>query len=316
MYWFIKQKDRLTALHPDISETMINKGTLREYGGDLEHAIGRRCIETCSTENYINATEDIRTRTKIGRNWYKRPMDNETSEKPILKHNKPDDKAPLKYHKCGSTSDLANTFLKKTRVNEIEIDQVEDAKEKNNVSLHDSDSEPSEEEEGPDELSIENINVSFEFTEVHTQLPQYSDECMDLIHVQYAKIQKTKSFRGKVFTAGASCITNIVINIKEAKLHLYSGAFCTFVGEYYLYRTCTSLKESLMPIAGIKLSSASQDMHTLGIFEAAMIFPHPAGSIRLKVEFVVMNNCTSQHFILGNDYINIYGIDINHHEDR
>ncbi|MBW0477251.1 hypothetical protein O181_016966 [Austropuccinia psidii MF-1] len=29
-----------------------------------------------------------------------------------------------------------------------------------------------------------------------------------------------------------------------------------------------------------------------------------------------MNNCTSQHFILGNDYLNIYGIDINNHKDR
>ncbi|MBW0534358.1 hypothetical protein O181_074073 [Austropuccinia psidii MF-1] len=57
-------------------------------------------------------------------------------------------------------------------------------------------------------------------------------------------------------------------------------------------------------------------MHPLGIIEAAMIFPHPAGSIRLKIEFVVMNNCTSQHFILGNDYLNIYVIDINTHKDR
>ncbi|MBW0577993.1 hypothetical protein O181_117708 [Austropuccinia psidii MF-1] len=47
-----------------------------------------------------------------------------------------------------------------------------------------------------------------------------------------------------------------------------------------------------------------------------MIFPHPTGSIRLKVEFVVMNNCTSQHFILGIDYLNIDGIDINNHKDR
>ncbi|MBW0512369.1 hypothetical protein O181_052084 [Austropuccinia psidii MF-1] len=29
-----------------------------------------------------------------------------------------------------------------------------------------------------------------------------------------------------------------------------------------------------------------------------------------------MNNFTSQHFILGNDYLNIYGIDINNHKDR
>ncbi|MBW0562127.1 hypothetical protein O181_101842 [Austropuccinia psidii MF-1] len=57
-------------------------------------------------------------------------------------------------------------------------------------------------------------------------------------------------------------------------------------------------------------------MHPLGIFEPASIFPHPAGSIRLKVEIVVTNNCTSQDFILGNDDLNIYGIAINNHKDR
>ncbi|MBW0528378.1 hypothetical protein O181_068093 [Austropuccinia psidii MF-1] len=51
-------------------------------------------------------------------------------------------------------------------------------------------------------------------------------------------------------------------------------------------------------------------MHPLVIFEEAMIFHHPIGSIRLKFEFVVMNNCTSQHFILGNDYLNIYGHEV------
>ncbi|MBW0555729.1 hypothetical protein O181_095444 [Austropuccinia psidii MF-1] len=57
-------------------------------------------------------------------------------------------------------------------------------------------------------------------------------------------------------------------------------------------------------------------MHPFDILESEMIFPHPEGSIRLKFEFVVMNDCTSQHFILGNDYLNIYGIDIKNHKDR
>ncbi|MBW0573868.1 hypothetical protein O181_113583 [Austropuccinia psidii MF-1] len=139
---------------------------------------------------------------------------------------------------------------------------------------------------------------------------------MDLIHVQYSKMQKTKPARGKGYTAGASCITNIVINKREAKLHLDSGAFCTCFGKDYLDSIYTNWKESLMPIEGIKFSSASQDMHPLIIFQAAIIFPHLAGSIRLKVEFVVMNNCTLQHFILGNDHLNIYGIDNNNHKDR
>ncbi|MBW0524092.1 hypothetical protein O181_063807 [Austropuccinia psidii MF-1] len=57
-------------------------------------------------------------------------------------------------------------------------------------------------------------------------------------------------------------------------------------------------------------------MHPLGILEAAMIFPHPVRSIRLRAEFFVTNNCNSQHFILGNYYLNTYGIDINNHKDR
>ncbi|MBW0544696.1 hypothetical protein O181_084411 [Austropuccinia psidii MF-1] len=154
---------------------MIHKRIIRKCGGDLEHAIRSRYIEPCPTEDYINSKEDITARTKIGRNCYKPPMDNKTCGKQIQNANKPHDKAPLKCHKCGSTSHLANTCPKKTRINEIEIDNIADKKETNNVSLHENDSEPSEEEEIPDELGIDNINVSFEVTEVNTHLPQYSD---------------------------------------------------------------------------------------------------------------------------------------------
>ncbi|MBW0535849.1 hypothetical protein O181_075564 [Austropuccinia psidii MF-1] len=316
MFLFLKQKDRLTALNPDMSETMIHKRILRKCGGDLEHAIRRRCIDPCSTEDYINSMEDITTRTKTGRNWYKPPIDNKTSGKPISKPNKTHDKPPFKCHKCGSTSHLANTCPKKTKINEIEMYQVEDTKETNNLSLNESDSEPSEEEELPDELSIGNINVSFEVTEVHTHLTQYSDKCMDLIHVQDAKMQKPKPARGKFYTTGSSFITKIVIKNKEAKINHDSGALCTSFGKDYLGMIYTNWQETLMTIEGIKFSSASQDMHPLGILEAEMIFPHATGSIRLKVEFFLMNNCTSQHFILGNDDINIYGIYINNHKER
>ncbi|MBW0503577.1 hypothetical protein O181_043292 [Austropuccinia psidii MF-1] len=121
MSCFLKQKDRLTALHPDMYETMIHKWILRKCGGDLEHAIRRRCIEPCSTEDDINAMEDNTIRKKIGRNWYKPPIDNKTSGEPISKPNKPHEKGFLKFYKCGSTSHLANTCPKKTRINEIQI---------------------------------------------------------------------------------------------------------------------------------------------------------------------------------------------------
>ncbi|MBW0555421.1 hypothetical protein O181_095136 [Austropuccinia psidii MF-1] len=212
--WLLKQKDRLTALHPDISETMVHKRILRKCGCDLEHAIRSKCIEPFSTEDYINATEDINTRTKSFRNWYKPPIENKTSRKPISTLNNPQDRAPLRFHECGSTSHFANTCPKETRINETETDKKDDPKEANDVSLHESDSETSEEEELTDQLGIENTNVSFDVTEVHTHLPQYSDECMDLIHVQEAKMQRPKPARGKGHTSGSFYITNIVINNK------------------------------------------------------------------------------------------------------
>ncbi|MBW0529593.1 hypothetical protein O181_069308 [Austropuccinia psidii MF-1] len=239
MSWFLKQKHRLTALHPDMSETMVHKKSLRKCGGDLEHAIRRRFMEHCSTEDYINAIEDITTRTKIGRNRYKPPMDSKTSGKPIPNPIKPHDQAPLKCHKCGGTSHLANTCPKKTRINEIQIEK-DDTKETNDVPVHESDPEPSEEEVLPDELGIENINFSFEVTEVHIYLPQYSDKCMDLIHMQDAKMQKAKPSKGNVYTAGSSCITNIVENNREAKIHLDSGDFCTCVGKDYVKKIYTN----------------------------------------------------------------------------
>ncbi|MBW0495058.1 hypothetical protein O181_034773 [Austropuccinia psidii MF-1] len=46
--WLLKQKDRLSALHPDMSDSMINMKILRKCGGELEHAIKCRCVEPCS----------------------------------------------------------------------------------------------------------------------------------------------------------------------------------------------------------------------------------------------------------------------------
>ncbi|MBW0563036.1 hypothetical protein O181_102751 [Austropuccinia psidii MF-1] len=156
-------------------ETMLHESILKMLGGDLEHSIRSRCIEPGSTKDYINVGEAIDIRTKIGRNWYKALMGNKASGKPISIPNKPQDRASFKCHKCGSTSHLFNTCLKKTRIIEIKIEKAEDTKEKTNVSEHESDSETSEEIQQPDQLSIQKMNIYLEFIEVHTHLQQYSD---------------------------------------------------------------------------------------------------------------------------------------------
>ncbi|MBW0537554.1 hypothetical protein O181_077269 [Austropuccinia psidii MF-1] len=127
---------------------------------------------------------------------------------------------------------------------------------------------------------------------------------------------KTKTARGKGYTSEASCITSILMSDIESKVNLDTGAFCTCVGKDYLQAILPGWKSHLLPIEGVQFSSASNDMYPLEILDTNLVFPHPAGSVRMKTEIVVMDNCTSQHIILGNDYLNIYGIDINNHIDR
>ena len=57
-------------------------------------------------------------------------------------------------------------------------------------------------------------------------------------------------------------------------------------------------------------------MYPLGILDTNLVCPHQAGSVIMTTEIVVMDNCTSQNIIIGNDSLNIYGIDINNHKDR
>ncbi|MBW0574375.1 hypothetical protein O181_114090 [Austropuccinia psidii MF-1] len=99
---------------------------LKKCGGELEHALRSRCIEPCSTEEYMNAPEDIVTRAKIGRTW--RKLDIKSPNKPYIKKDKSqqnlkpntsNSNEQRKCHKCGGIGHLANNCLKKAKINEI-----------------------------------------------------------------------------------------------------------------------------------------------------------------------------------------------------
>ncbi|MBW0474624.1 hypothetical protein O181_014339 [Austropuccinia psidii MF-1] len=145
---------------------------------------------------------------------------------------------------------------------------------------------------------IENITALFEVTEVHTHFPQYSEYFHTLINSQDARMCKTKLARGKGYTSGASCITSILMNDTEARVNLDTGAFCTCVSKDYLQAILRGWKNNILPIEGVQFSSSSNHMYPLGILDTNIVFPHPAGSVRMKTEIVVMDKCTSQYIIL------------------
>ncbi|MBW0592917.1 hypothetical protein O181_132632, partial [Austropuccinia psidii MF-1] len=172
-------------------------------------------------------------------------------------------------------------------------------------------------EETPvEDYSIENITAFFEVTEVHTHLPQYSEDFYNLINIQDARMCKTQPSRGKEYTSGASCVTSVLINDVKSKVNLDTGEFFTCIGKDYLQFILPEWKNHLLPIEGMKFSSASNNIYPLGILDTKIVFSHPSGSVRMKTEIVVMDNCTYQYIILGHYFLNIHGIDINNHQDR
>ncbi|MBW0511072.1 hypothetical protein O181_050787 [Austropuccinia psidii MF-1] len=206
--WFLKQKDRVSALHPDMSDSMINMKILRKCGGELENAIKCRCVEPCSTEDYINAMEDIITKTGIGKTWTRFPMESKMVSKTPREDKRPE-RPTLKFHKCGSTSHLAKTCTKKTKINEVQvIEEVKCTEEKEESDLESAVSDDTPVEDYP----IEKITAFFEVTEVHTHLPQYSKDCHNLIYIQDARMCKAKPARGEGYNSGASCITSNLMN--------------------------------------------------------------------------------------------------------
>ncbi|MBW0503688.1 hypothetical protein O181_043403 [Austropuccinia psidii MF-1] len=221
--------------------------------------------------------EDIITRRRIGKTWTKNPMESRMTQR-ISRVNKKPERPVLKCHIFGSTSHLTNTCTKKVKINEIQV--------------------------------IEEV------TEVHTHLPQYSEDCYSLINIQDSRMCKTKPARGKGYTAGESCIKAVLRNDVVVKVNLDTGAFFTCIGKNYLQVILPEWKNHLLAIEGVQFSSPSNNMYPLGILDTDIVFPHPAGSVRMKTEIVGMDNCTSLHIILGNDYFNIYGIDISNHQDR
>ncbi|MBW0519435.1 hypothetical protein O181_059150 [Austropuccinia psidii MF-1] len=127
---------------------------------------------------------------------------------------------------------------------------------------------------------------------------------------------RTKPEKGMGYTAGKSSISIVMVDKQEAKVNLDTGAYCTCVGQLYSKTIVPDWVEKLMPIQGVKFSSASESMKPLGIIDLTLIFPRPSQWVRIKVEFFVMENFTSNHFILGNDYLSIYCIDISNQKYR
>ncbi|MBW0582540.1 hypothetical protein O181_122255 [Austropuccinia psidii MF-1] len=166
---------------------------LRKCGGELEHALRSSCIEPCSTEEYINALEDIVTRTKIGRTC--KTLDIKSPNKPFIKKDKSkeafkpntsNNNEQRKCHKCGGIGHLSNNCLKKAKINEIvETENHNDKEEESDSEKETEESETSESYEiNIINAKINSIDIIHEVLDVNSSLPQVGTSDTNLTNVQ------------------------------------------------------------------------------------------------------------------------------------
>ncbi|MBW0541036.1 hypothetical protein O181_080751 [Austropuccinia psidii MF-1] len=184
-----------------MSQTMVHMRILKKCGGALEHSLTIRCIETCSTEEYINALEDIVTRTKIGRTWKKveikipnKSFIKKYKSREPFKPNKPNSNEQRKCHKCGGIGRLANNCLEKEKISEIVETEDHNVKEEESDSEKDiEESETSESEEiNIINAQINNIDLIYEVLDVNSNLPQAGTSDTSLKNIKYSKLYRTK----------------------------------------------------------------------------------------------------------------------------
>ncbi|MBW0538715.1 hypothetical protein O181_078430 [Austropuccinia psidii MF-1] len=149
--WFFQQKDRLTALYPDMSEFINHRRILRKCGGDLENAVKSRTTEQSSAEDIIHILQEVTTRTRIGssrvnlKTRFNKPWKDYVDKIPKensnnIKHKSADEMR--KCHICQSTINLANSCPRKGKINEIGIEKEPDV-EKDDVIEDNSDDKSS-----------------------------------------------------------------------------------------------------------------------------------------------------------------------------
>ncbi|MBW0484936.1 hypothetical protein O181_024651 [Austropuccinia psidii MF-1] len=116
--------------------------------------------------------EDIITGTRISNPCTRSPIDSKSVPNTSREDRRPE-RPSVKFHKCGSTSNLARNCTKNIKIDEAQVIQdLQGSEEK-----EESDQDAAISEETPsEEHSIENITDFFKVTEVHTHLPQYSED--------------------------------------------------------------------------------------------------------------------------------------------
>ncbi|KAG0142865.1 hypothetical protein CROQUDRAFT_49639, partial [Cronartium quercuum f. sp. fusiforme G11] len=337
--WATAQKQRLRAFCPEFSKRKIIERILWKCNNDVRSTVLARLgdsdkwskfliilEETC--RNYTPSTRSTRLRnvqatSKV--NEEKKPTNwSNKAQPPTTKL-----KEPPQCPKCGSTetSHQWRTCKGKGKaINNIDLEQDQDetlshhSEEQDMGFVEYTDSHKESDEELEAEIGaieakpIDNHQIAQ--LQAETETPCISNQQNMSKHTTDAKLLLTRPSLGKAHRTGIQSITTVIINGKEVRLLLDTGASCSAVGSTYLSKVVPNWRNHLLNCEGMTFSGCAAALVPLGVILQQVVFPHAMGNVRILPEFVVMNNMKAEYFILGAEWLNIYGINIHNARER
>ncbi|MBW0464293.1 hypothetical protein O181_004008 [Austropuccinia psidii MF-1] len=108
----------------------------------------------------------------------------------------------------------------------------------------------------------------------------------------------------------------VCIDNAQDPLIIDSGTHCSIVAREYLDKHFPNLEKKLFPTKANNVKISSGKMKSIGTIVKEMTIPHKKSNIRLKLEFLVLEDSHIKGFSLGKDYQRVYGIDSYNSKNR
>ncbi|MBW0481724.1 hypothetical protein O181_021439 [Austropuccinia psidii MF-1] len=135
-------------------------------------------------------------------------------------------------------------------------------------------------------------------------------------HTQNAQKFPVTPTKGMAYIHGTATKMTVCIDNAQHPLIIDSGAHCYIVARNYLDSHFPNWANQLLPTNAKNFKSALGKMTSIGTIIKEIIITHRKGNIRLKPEFVVLDDAHIQGLLLGTDYQRMYGIDIYNSKNR
>ncbi|MBW0468972.1 hypothetical protein O181_008687 [Austropuccinia psidii MF-1] len=308
---------------------MRNHKLLIKIPGELEHAVKCRCNQIFTLYDIANTLKDVRKITNIGKYSQfrsssfkeKQPFRVELKEKPKEKMAEVTKKNTC--HNCGSTDHYANNCPKaKKKVYAIEqVPEEESPKEDSESdSMGDTIREQSDDNQDPREEFIveyqEETQIEIQDIQLEAGIPQDAANRNLCKHTQYAQTFIVTPTKGVSYIHGTAKKMTVCIDSSQHPLSIDNGAHFSIVAKPYLNNHIPNWEKKLLPNKEKDFKSVSWKMTSIGTIIKEIIIPHRKANIRLKPEFVVLDDANIQGFLLGTDYQRMYGIDICNRKNR